>query len=687
MKKGKKTFKSIFILPLLLQILLLAFNFHSLLDFNNPNFTNNTLERVAICQMESSVINNYQKNTSITIRNKDLSVIPEISNIFCLGKIVDVVQDEKEIIFFVGTNSKVFKYISLFNLYLFFMFLIIFKDSNLKFGRILILILFFCTLFNLNWLQPQDLFNRIKIIFIFFVLVIGLLELLQFRILNLFTYKLLIFFCFIIIVIFHLEQISYSLRLNRDTYVWLNTAIRMDFLNLFEYKSTWEHKGSIIFWVYYFVFKYVRIYENFWLNLGLSFILFNLFCSYIVYKLLNLHFKKESFNPLISFLIFLNLTFSPSRTTYSKSEMSYGNAFFDTRIIGSLFLLLGVYFLVKKQYNSSSFFLIIAVLVLPSFFISSSILFIFILLYELKVNTERIKLIASSTLYVFIYFFYLIVTNQIKEFYVINVKFNLLLNNVGEYYPIEVIIFQNKILFLNFAFILFSFNKLYKSYGRYYLITLIWSLTSILHLFLTGPRWAHYETLIIIPFAFCGGFLFYEASNYVKRKNLETKKNYLQYLIFVIFLGVYSLHYAKDLDYKHLIRSDNILSSKLEVFKNYGTFDRESIKLAIILVNDSDWDYLFNYYSFVPSTRSWPTLWHKRDEGWYELYPFNSLFSEEYFKNIFFADLENENPIYAILDSEIKSTHFNYLYDYVLNNFYIESCEQSYCIYKLKSSN
>ena len=69
--------------------------------------------------------------------------------------------------------------------------------------------------------------------------------------------------------------------------------------------------------------------------------------------------------------------------------------------------------------------------------------------------------------------------------------------------------------------------------------------------------------------------------------------------------------------------------------------------------------YLFNNYSFVPATRTWPTLWHKRDEGWYALYPFDKLFDEQYFKNSFFDDLENENPKYAVLGTDIKNTYNN----------------------------
>ena len=685
MLKRKISLKAILILPLLVQIALLSINFSSLIDINNPNYTNNELEQIEICQMKTFNSDTYQKSFSIPIKSKELSVIPEVNNIFCLGKVVEVFQDEKSSIIYVGTNRKVFNFTTLFNLCLFLLALFIFKDSDLRFIKFFTLILFVCSVFNLNWFEPQNFVNKIKTILIFLVPIIGLLEILKLRILNLFTYKLLVLFSFVIIITIYLEQISYTLRLNRDTYVWLNAALRMDILNTFEYKSTWEHKGSVIFWVYFFIVKFIKIYENIWLNIGLSFILFNSFCSYIVYKLLNIQFTNKLFNPIISFVIFLNLTFSPAKTTYSKAATTYGNAFFDTRIIGSLFLLLAVYFLIKKRYYYSSFYLIIAVLSLPSFLISSSIIFIFIVFYDLKDNKERMKLIATSLLFVSIYFLYLLVSKQIKEFYFINIKFNLLLNNVGEYYPIGIIIRQNIILFLNFAFILLFFTRLKKSYGRYYLITLIWSTTSLFHLFLTGPRWAHYETLIVVPFAFCGGFLFCEVYNYVKTINLENKKNYLQYLIVVIFLGLYSFQYGNNLDYKSLLTSENRNSNLVKELNSYNTFEVESSNLAIILVKDSEWDYLFNNYSFVPSTRTWPTLWHKRDEGWYALYPFDRLFDEEYFKDLFFDDIKSENPIYAILDAETESTHNNYLYDYVLNNYYVEKCERSYCIYKLKS--
>ena len=685
MLKRKTNFKAIFVIPLILQISLLLINFQSSFDLNNPNYSIKNLDTITICQMGKFDINKTEKNTFKSIESKEISVIPELENIFCLGKVVEVFEDDKETIINIGTNRQVFNYVTLFNFGLFLITLFIFNNKDTKFLKIIISLLFISTVLNLNWLEPNNFFNRISLILLFLVPIFGLLEVLNFKTINLSEYRILTITCFVIVIGLYLEQVSYTLRMNRDTYVWLNTAIRMDQLNLFEYKSTWEHKGSVIFWIYFIATKFIKVYENIWLNLGLVFILFNSFCSYIVYKILSKQFIDRLFVSLISFLVFINLTFSPRKTTYSMTETSYGSAFFDTRIIGSAFILLAIYFLLEKKYYYSTFCLVIGVLALPSFLISSLILFLLILLYELKSNRQRIKLLSVGFVIVLFYILYLLLSMQLNDFYLINIKFNLLLNNVGDYYPIEIIIRQNFVLFLNFAFILIFFNRLRNSYGRFYLITLTWSLTSLIHLIVTGPRWAHYETIIVIPFVFCGGLLFNEIYKYVNKFKIESKKSYFRYFIVTIILGLYTVQYSNNMNYISFLNSENSSSNLINEFNDYGTYDRESSQLALILVNDAEWDYLFNNYSFVPATRTWPTLWHKRDEGWYALYSFDKLFDEKYFKNTFFDDLENENPNYAILGTDIKSTHNNYLYDYVLTNYTIEKCERSYCIYKLKN--
>ena len=304
MLKRKKYLKALLIFPLVVQIILFSVNFQSNFDVNNPNYSNNNFNGISICQMEKIDIDNTKVNIPKLIDSKEISVIPEFESIFCLGKIVNVVESEKEITFYVGTNRKVFIFITLFNLVIFLLTISTFKYLNIKFLKMIILFLFISTILNINWLNPQNLPKRIALSFLLLIPLIGILEVLNIKIIYLFEYKLLTILCFTIVAYVYLEQISYTLRLNRDTFVWLNTAIRMDKLNLFEYKSTWEHKGSVIFWIYYVSVKFFRLFDNLWLNLGFVFILFNSFCSFIVYKILSKQFINRLFVLLISFFVF-----------------------------------------------------------------------------------------------------------------------------------------------------------------------------------------------------------------------------------------------------------------------------------------------------------------------------------------------------------------------------------------------
>ena len=106
MLKRKKYLKTLLIFPLVVQIILFSVNFQSNFDVNNPNYSNNNFNGISICQMEKIDIDNTKVNIPKLIDSKEISVIPEFESIFCLGKIVNVVESEKEITFYVGTNRK-----------------------------------------------------------------------------------------------------------------------------------------------------------------------------------------------------------------------------------------------------------------------------------------------------------------------------------------------------------------------------------------------------------------------------------------------------------------------------------------------------------------------------------------------------------------------------------------------------
>ncbi len=70
-------------------------------------------------------------NYDVSVVHKDIYIFPEIENILCLGKVTDVVLDEKSIYIVSGTNQKVFIYLSSV-IFLFFILLLQIFSNNKK---------------------------------------------------------------------------------------------------------------------------------------------------------------------------------------------------------------------------------------------------------------------------------------------------------------------------------------------------------------------------------------------------------------------------------------------------------------------------------------------------------------------------------------------------------------------------
>ena len=62
-----------------------------------PNYSIMNHDITTICQMGKFDIDENEKNTLKLIESREISVIPELENIFCLGKVVEVFESDKEI--------------------------------------------------------------------------------------------------------------------------------------------------------------------------------------------------------------------------------------------------------------------------------------------------------------------------------------------------------------------------------------------------------------------------------------------------------------------------------------------------------------------------------------------------------------------------------------------------------------
>tara|TARA_Y100000590_G_C15742697_1_gene1020858 strand:- start:4967 stop:6574 length:1608 start_codon:yes stop_codon:yes gene_type:complete len=466
------------------------------------------------------------------------------------------------------------------------------------------------------------------------------------------------------------------LEVNQDSVAWVVTALRMDELNLFEYQASWDHKGSLIYWVYFGIYKMFKVSNNLWANYSIMFIVISYVISYYCYKILLKEEKESTLLPfLVSTLIFLNLIFSPGE----------GYPVFDTRFLGSALIFFSIYNTLKGAFIPSSVFLALAVICLPSYALTAATLFIYII-YINKDKQEKIKKIITSFFGVnLLYLLYLYLTSQLLDFYNLSIKYNLMLRGVGTYFPFEKIVENNTYLFLIFIFSTVLINPLYKKFDKSFLIIYLWGVLSLAHLVLTGPRFVQYDQLIIISLNLLGFYLIRWVVNFIKLQKENTIfKNLIYILIISVPLNIASISIIQSLEITN-IKSSNVFQNFQEIFlfEDDSLVYKEKPKFALFYVDGTDWKAVMDSYNFLPSTRVWQLYWHKRDSSWAESFNWDELISNEEFENVFFSDLINEKPQYAIIDINYLESHGNYLYSYVLNNYEIINCEKKYCIYEI----
>lgn len=488
---------------------------------------------------------------------------------------------------------------------------------------------------------------------------------------------------FLVITLFYITLkliISYPsfLQLNQDSVGWIISSIRMDSLNTFEYLASWDHKGSIIYWIYIVIYKYFKISNNLWVNFAIVFVLWSVFISYFSYKYLMKNNLNKHSALIISVLMFLNLTFSPGE--------SY--PVFDSRFIGSSFIFVSIYCLTEKKYSTSSFFLALSLLTLPTFALSAFAIFVVTIFKFLKTKNNRFLKILLPYVFVFFgYLAYLFFTSQFNEFVRLVIKFNLNLSGVGEYYPLTFVLQSNIYLFIFFGISLLYSKKLYAKFGENFFIVLIWSIFAIIHLVLTGPRFYQYDQLLVIPLSLIGYFslyIIYDFLNFIKKRKILTKLLFL--ILTVVPISIFSYSITTSLEIKQL-KFDEVSNKILEVifFDRDSKIYQEEPELAIFYIDGKDWQDVMTNYNFVPSTRYWLTIWNKRDSGWTKEFNWEKVITDEEYEFLLYKDLNNENPKYAVVDKEYKSSYKNLLIDYIDKNYTLNSCVERYCIYQIKN--
>ena len=125
-KKYSKVFITLFILfsliPILLNIILVPNQNVSIQSTDHQCFSRNTI----LNQLNDS------NRLNVLETGEGIYVIPEFSNLKCVGKVIDYVIDEENLLIYIGTNPKATKLVFVFSLLIFIFYSLFFRSVNFQ---------------------------------------------------------------------------------------------------------------------------------------------------------------------------------------------------------------------------------------------------------------------------------------------------------------------------------------------------------------------------------------------------------------------------------------------------------------------------------------------------------------------------------------------------------------------------
>tara|TARA_A100001011_G_scaffold201603_1_gene209948 strand:- start:366 stop:2690 length:2325 start_codon:yes stop_codon:yes gene_type:complete len=723
------------------------------------------------CQESVSTYLIKSKTESFELINKDIYINPEIQNILCIGKVIEITELSDNVDITIGSNPKfttvfftitslgflLIKLVSyLFNkkgftstpydyllsftlLFLYFssFFYGVFKIDFLVFSLIpaLLINFFFDKKYGLkftnNLNRTFDTYKKtyytIFIFSLFWILdysliyssenrnawqVIGLMYLISNRFTKeeklvifsifLFSNYLDINLCFIFTILFttfntskkfhknfknilyifliplyflfRYEDISRHFTIDPDHFVWIFTAIKMDYLSYAPFESTLESKGVLLYIFYYLGYLFSKLINlSIWESLSMFYLFLNLLILLIFNKFNNKYFPNSSLHIYISILLIIDLT--------NDERIK-----FDARFLGSFLIFIGLYQIFIKNndfigglFLSSSLFSLLT-FGLPVALISSYLILI----------RKRWSILYGQVSFVILIFTYLSISGQLYESYIMN--FWIYFGSQYPYtkIPLIDIINRNPFLFISIILLIIYIFFYRKEYLRKEIVVtgVVWWLSELFHLYLTGPRFEHYSILIVIPSYFLFTLLFSE----IKDARLEIANKEL-FCIFSLIFSFYIFH-SNFLPY-HKSFPDEMYGNEIILSSSILDFNQDKIKLKYddlnfesstnyelgIYVNYSQKVFLeyFEKYRIIPSSSAWQIVWHRKDFINYEYF-----FSDEYLYGDMINDFNSEKPKYAIVNQdELTRLRNNLILNYIDENYLLIECNSLVCFYEI----
>lgn len=476
-------------------------------------------------------------------------------------------------------------------------------------------------------------------------------------------------------LVLKIQDLSYHFTIDPDHFVWVFTAIRMDDLNLNIFEATLESKGILLNVTYYVIYLISKLFTvSIWHALSTAYVLISLIIMVLFNMFFSKFYKTEKAYLYISLIMLFDLV-NDERVK------------FDARFLGSLFIFLGLFFILRKNNDFvGGLFLGCSAFSLLTFGIPILALTIYLVLIQ-----KKYKIFYGQIFFGLLSLGYLLVTGQIYESYIMN-----FLIYFGSQYPYTKIplidiINRNPFLFISIillSILVFKNKKIHRN--EVFISGGIWWVSEYVHMYLSGPRFEHYSILILIPSYFFLGILISEISSIKSPILKNTKIDFSILSVSLIFI-FYILHsnyfpYYKNfpqemigdeiiISNKTLDINQNKISDKYEVSEFSSSTDyRYGI---YVTYSPNTFNKFFEEERILPAGSAWQIVWHRADFINYDYF-----FPDDYFYSDLLNDYSVEKPDIAIVDlREEKRLRNKIIIQYINDNFNDKNCVDEICIY------
>lgn len=655
-----------------------------------------------VCFNKPDVLNKItDKNKEIFYSNRDIYLSKNISNLFCLGNVVEIKNYEDRIDLFIATNPKVnqlqyilwgvvlvlFCYLKIKNKLSLLIFLIpiiylsIFFISYQKFSYYVFtstfLLVIFLVLFGMK-ISDKENYQKFKSKYENLIIKSEnktfVIEINQKP--KYFKYtNILVFITFLLLGVLKKLILLDKKEIYNDVLIVIYTSAKMFYFDMNAFNATLNHHSPLIKIVFKYFF-YLFDFESFEKVYGVIIFLYSIFGFILMFYLVDLIIQNKTITFLFSsftFVFLLNsnvLNRDIGLIIFLILLINLKKYLSNQRIVN---LVLIIFFSTLQIYNLESYGL--SIIFLNLFIITNAV-------EKLKVLKNYLLLTPISIL---IIYSKLIVNGQIDTLFKTNYLFHIrninrnfnssILNAIG-YSPSGTLNFKHVV----FTIIVFTFFYIFKNYKfqdhKFLFFLYGWFFIEILSLKIAGPRFYNYGLNLILPSVLIILSLF----RLYSFKKLTLFHKYVLIFLFSFLYFFQSFLILIDFSEKNIQASYNSGYDDSNIEKYLENEDTKP-KLILAWIHPGDWNLIYSQSNFLPATKYWWWFFMKYFQN--EYYIWDTDWNLELVETEFLDNVFKEKPSMAILNKNIDKPPL--FFAKVLEDRYqIIYEDEKFIIYKIK---